>query len=137
MADDEVDYDATVLLVDDTPANLVALEAVLEPLGHRVLTACSGEEALRHLLGAEIDLILLDVRMPGMDGFETARHIKGRERTRDIPIVFLTAFGDDAAAVPAGISTGAVDYLANPVDPTLLRAKVDVLVDLHHRPVAL
>src|SRR5688572_28921678 len=107
-----VDYDATVLLVDDTPENLVALEAVLEPLGHRVLKASSGEEALRHLLGAEIDLILLDVRMPGMDGFETARHIKDRERTRDIPIVFLTAFGDDAAAVAAGISTGAVDYLA-------------------------
>lgn len=125
--------DATVLLVDDRPENLVALAAILEPLGHRLLRATSGQEALRHLLAEEVDLILLDVRMPGMDGFETARQIKERERTSDIPIVFLTAYGDDASAVAAGISSGAVDYLAKPVDATLLRAKAQVLIDLHQR----
>ncbi|MCU1377071.1 MAG: hypothetical protein JWN29_54 [Acidimicrobiales bacterium] len=129
--------DITLLLVDDTPENLVALQALLEPLGCNLLLASSGEEALRHLLSAEVAVILLDVRMPGMDGFETARHIKGRERTRDIPIVFLTAFGDDAMRIAEGFSSGAVDYLTKPLDPTLLRAKVQVLVDLHLRTRAL
>ena len=129
--------DITVLVVDDTPENLVALQAVLEPLGHEVLLAASGEEALRHLLTAEVAVILLDVRMPGMDGFETARHIKGRARTRDIPIVFLTAFGDDPSRIVEGFSSGAVDYLTKPLDPPLLRAKVQVLVDLHLRTRAL
>lgn len=129
--------EVTLLLVDDTPQNLVALEGILAPLGHRLLLASSGEDALRHLLGADVSLILLDVRMPGMDGFETARHIKQRTRTSDIPIVFLTAFGDDAARVAEGLSSGAVDYLTKPLDPTLLRAKVQVLVDLHQRTRAL
>lgn len=129
--------DVTVLLVDDVPENLIALEAVLEPLGYRTLTATSGELALRHLLNEDVALILLDVRMPGMDGFETAQAIKMRERTRDIPIVFLTAFGDDTSIVAKGISSGAVDYLTKPVDPDLLRAKTQVLVDLHQRATAL
>jgi serine phosphatase RsbU (regulator of sigma subunit)/CheY-like chemotaxis protein len=129
--------DVTLLLVDDTPENLIALVAVLEPLGYRLLTARSGEEALRHLLHEQPALILLDVRMPGMDGFETARHVKGRPTTADIPIVFLTAFGDDTARVAEGISSGAVDYLTKPVDPNLLRAKVQVLVDLRMRTLAL
>ena len=129
--------DVTLLLVDDTPENLVALQATLEPLGHQLLLARSGEEALRHLLSADVAVILLDVRMPGMDGYETARHIKERERTRDIPIVFLTAFGDDPSAVAEGFSSGAVDYLTKPLDPVLLRAKVQVLVDLHLRTRAL
>jgi serine phosphatase RsbU (regulator of sigma subunit)/CheY-like chemotaxis protein len=125
--------DVTLLLVDDTEQNLVALAAVLEPLGHRLLQATSGEQALRHLLTEDVAVILLDVRMPGMDGLETARHIKGRERTRDIPIVFLTAFGDDTSGIVEGLASGAVDYLSKPVDPALLRAKVQVLVDLHQR----
>jgi CheY-like chemotaxis protein len=129
--------DVTILLVDDVPENLVALEAVLEPLGYRTLKATSGELALRHLLTEDVALILLDVRMPGMDGFETARAIKMRERTRDIPIVFLTAFGDDASIVAEGISSGAVDYLTKPLDADLLRAKTQVLVDLHQRATAL
>jgi serine phosphatase RsbU (regulator of sigma subunit)/CheY-like chemotaxis protein len=129
--------EVTLLLVDDTPENLVALEATLAPLGHHLLLARSGEEALRHLLSADVAVILLDVRMPGMDGYETARHIKERERTRDIPIVFLTAFGDDPSAVAEGFSSGAVDYLTKPLDPVLLRAKVQVLVDLHLRTRAL
>lgn len=129
--------DVTLLLVDDTPENLVALRALLDPLGYELLLASSGEEALRHLLTADVAVILLDVRMPGMDGFETARHIKDRQRTRDIPIVFLTAFGDDATRIAEGFSSGAVDYLTKPVDPLLLRAKVQVLVDLHQRTRAL
>jgi serine phosphatase RsbU (regulator of sigma subunit)/DNA-binding response OmpR family regulator len=127
----------TVLLVDDSTDNVRLLEVVLAPLGFRLLRAYSGEEALRHLLVDDIALILLDVRMPGMDGFETARHVKERERTRDIPIVFLTAYGDDATRVAEGFSSGAVDYLTKPVDPLLLRAKVRVLVDLHRRTRAL
>jgi serine phosphatase RsbU (regulator of sigma subunit)/CheY-like chemotaxis protein len=129
--------DVTLLLVDDTPENLVALRALLEPLGYQLLLASSGEEALRHLMKADPAVILLDVRMPGMDGFETARHIKERQRTRDIPIVFLTAFGDDATRIAEGFSSGAVDYLTKPLDPVLLRAKVQVLVDLHQRTRAL
>ncbi|MCU1483796.1 MAG: hypothetical protein JWN67_542 [Actinomycetia bacterium] len=129
--------DVTLLLVDDTPENLVALQALLDPLGYRLLLASSGEEALRHLMRADVAVILLDVRMPGMDGFETARHIKDRQRTRDIPIVFLTAFGDDAMRIAEGFSSGAVDYLTKPLDPILLRAKVQVLVDLHQRTRAL
>lgn len=129
--------DVTLLLVDDTPENLVALEALLDPLGYRLLLATSGEEALRHLLHEDVAVILLDVRMPGMDGFETARHIKDRNRTRDIPIVFLTAFGDDASRIAEGFSSGAVDYLTKPLDAVLLRAKVQVLVDLHQRTRAL
>ena len=115
---------ATVLVVDDKPDNLTAMSAVLDPLGYRLLTASSGEEALRHLLGEDVSLILLDVRMPGMSGIETAMHIKDRERTQDIPIVFLTAFDDDTALVAEGFSTGAVDWVTKPVDPMLLRAKV-------------
>ncbi|MEA2592657.1 MAG: hypothetical protein QOD62_2488 [Actinomycetota bacterium] len=132
-----IDDGITLLIVDDTPENLVALEAVLEPLGQRVLLAGSGEEALRHLLTEEVSVILLDVRMPGMDGFETARHIKGRARTHDIPIVFLTAFGDDPSRIVEGFSSGAVDYITKPFDPPLLRAKVQVLIDLHLRTRAL
>jgi serine phosphatase RsbU (regulator of sigma subunit)/CheY-like chemotaxis protein len=129
--------DASVLDVDDKPENLVAMRAVLDPLGYRVLTATSGEEALRHLLTEDVALILLDVRMPGMSGLETASHIKERDRTSDIPIVFLTAFDDDGALVAEGFSTGAVDWLTKPVEPSLLQAKVRVLVDLHLRSQAL
>ena len=124
---------ASVLIVDDTADNLVAMRAVLDPLGYRLLTATSGEEALRHLLTEDVSLILLDVRMPGMNGIETAAHVKQRERTKNIPIVFLTAFDDDSAVVAEGFSSGAVDWLRKPVDPTLLRSKVHVLVDLHRR----
>jgi serine phosphatase RsbU (regulator of sigma subunit)/CheY-like chemotaxis protein len=128
---------STILLVDDTRQNLLAISAVLEPLGHRILTASSGDEALRHLLTEPVSLILLDVRMPGMSGIETAHHIKQRPKTQDIPIVFLTAFGDDTSLIAEAFSTGAVDWLTKPIDPSLLRAKVEVLVDLHERSEAL
>ena len=133
MTLDDTSEQITVLIVDDKPENLLAIRAVLDPLGYRLLTAGSGEEALRHLLTEDVALILLDVRMPGMNGIETANHVKQRERTQNIPIVFLTAFDDDGALVSEGFSSGAIDWLTKPVDPTLLRSKVQVLVDLHQR----
>ena len=123
---------ATILLVDDRPENLLALEAILQGLGHRLLKASSGEEALKVLLSEEVALLLLDVQMPGMDGFETAAHVKKRERTRDIPILFLTAIGDAHQAF-RGYAAGAVDYLAKPFDPWVLKAKVGVFVELYER----
>src|SRR4051794_1825117 len=122
-----------LLLVDDRPENLLALEAVLEPLGHKMVRAESGEEALRHLLSGDFAVIVLDVQMPGMDGFETADQIKQRERTRDIPIIFLTAMSRDADHRMQGFAAGAVDYIFKPVEPDLLRAKVSVFVELHQK----
>ena len=121
---------ASILLVDDRPANLIALEAILEPLGHRLVKANSGEEALKRLLLGDFAAILMDVQMPGLDGFQTAALIKERERTRHIPILFLTAINKDAAYVFRGYEHGAVDYLLKPFDPTVLRAKVSVFVEL-------
>ncbi|HEX7169099.1 MAG TPA: response regulator, partial [Acidimicrobiales bacterium] len=119
-----------LLVVDDTPENLVAVVAALEPLGRRIVTASSGEEALRQLLVEDFSLVVLDVQMPGIDGFETARAIKGRERTRDIPILFLTAISREDEHRLAGYETGAVDYLFKPISPELLRAKATVFVQL-------
>jgi CheY-like chemotaxis protein len=124
---------ARILLVDDRPENLLALEAILGTLGQELVRASSGEEALKALLAEEYAVILLDVQMPGMDGFETATHIKRRERTRDIPIIFLTAINREPQHAFRGYSAGAVDYLAKPFDPWVLRAKVSVLVDLYRK----
>ena len=126
---------AKLLLVDDRPENLLALEALLEPLGQEIVLAASGEEALRHLLQEEFAAILLDVQMPGMDGFQTAELIKQRERTRHIPILFLTAISKDAEHVFRGYDAGAVDYLMKPFDPHILRAKVAVFIDLWQKTV--
>ncbi len=119
-----------ILLVDDHPENLSTLEAVLAPLGYPIKRASSGEEALRLLLEYEFALILLDVRMPGLDGLETARLIKGRARTKDVPIVFLTAARDELGDMIRGYGVGAVDYVLKPVDPELLRSKVAVFAEL-------
>ena len=119
-----------LLLVDDKPENLLALEAVLSPLGQRMVKASSGQEALRHLLTDDIAVIVLDVQMPGLDGFETARHIKQRERSQDIPIIFLTAMSQDLEHRLRGYDTGAVDYIFKPVEPEILRAKVGVFLEL-------
>jgi CheY-like chemotaxis protein len=119
-----------ILLVDDQPENLLTMEAILEPLGHELVRAGSGEEALRRLLHDEFALILLDARMPGMDGFETAALIKRRERTRDIPIIFITGVSTDPSHVFRGYSQGAVDYIFKPVNPSILRSKVRVFVEL-------
>jgi PAS domain S-box-containing protein len=122
---------AGILLVDDHPANVVALEAILAPLGQELCAAGSGEEALRHLLRRDFALILLDVQMAGLDGFQTANLIKQRPRSRHIPIIFITAVGRDAAHVFRGYSEGAVDYLVKPFDPDILRSKAQVFIDLH------
>jgi len=120
-----------VLLVDDRPQNLVALRAILEQLGHELVDAGSGEEALRVLLDRDdFAVILLDVQMPRLDGFETAQLIKQRERTRDIPIIFVTAISKEEQHVFRGYESGAVDYVFKPFNPDVLRAKVAVFVEL-------
>jgi CheY-like chemotaxis protein len=124
---------AKILMVDDRPENLVALEAVLGGLDQTLVRAGSGEEALKALLMADFAVILLDVQMPGMDGFETAAQIKRRDRTKDIPIVFLTAASSSPHHAYRGYAAGAVDYLTKPFDPWILRAKVSVFVELHHK----
>lgn len=124
---------SSVLIVDDHPANLLALEGILEPLGQRVVKASSGEEALKRLLTEEFAVILMDVQMPGLDGMQTARIIKEREKTKHIPIIFLTAISRDQANIFRGYSAGAVDYLLKPFDPDILRTKVQVFVDLWQR----
>jgi CheY-like chemotaxis protein len=124
---------AKILMVDDRPENLLALEAILQGLGHELIKASSGEEALKCLLTTDVAVILLDVQMPGMDGFETAAHVKRREKTRDIPILFLTAIDGEAHQAFRGYAAGAVDYLAKPFDPWLLKAKVGVFVELYEK----
>ncbi len=121
---------ANILVVDDHPANLLALEGILEPLEQNIVKANSGEEALKRLLDYEFAVILMDVQMPGLDGTQTARIIKEREKTRHIPIIFLTAISRDQAHIFRGYSAGAVDYLLKPFDPDILRTKVQVFVDL-------
>ncbi|HET6869175.1 MAG TPA: SpoIIE family protein phosphatase [Solirubrobacteraceae bacterium] len=130
MADLTAVESLPILLVDDQPENLRTLEAVLEPLGYPLVTSSSGHGALRLLLERDFSMILLDVRMPGLDGLETARLIKERTRTSDIPIVFLTASRDDVPDIMRGYSVGAVDYMLKPFDPELLRSKVLVFVEL-------
>ena len=127
------DRKASILMVDDRPENLVALEAALEPLDQHLVKANSGEEALRLLLRQEFAVILLDVQMPGLDGFDTAIQIKEREKTKDIPIIFLTAISREPHHALRGYSTGAVDYMSKPFDPWVLRAKVAVFVDLYEK----
>jgi PAS domain S-box-containing protein len=120
-----------ILLVDDRAENLLALEAILEPLGQHLVRASSGEDALRCLLEREFAVILLDVQMPGMNGFETAELIKSRERTRFTPIIFLTAINKEEEYVFKGYSVGAVDYMFKPFQPAILQSKVRVFVDLY------
>jgi hypothetical protein len=122
-----------VLIVDDRPDNLLALEAVLEPLDLEVIRANSGMEALRHLLTEDVAVILLDVQMPELDGYETARLIKSRVRTQNIPIIFLTARDKAIEHELDAYGTGAVDYLSKPFAPEVLRTKVQVFVDLYRQ----
>ena len=123
--------EATVLLVDDRPANLLALEAVLEPLDLRIVKASSGREALRFLLEQPCALILLDVQMPDLDGFETAALIRKRERTRNTPIIFVTAVHREEQHIVRGYAGGALDYVLKPFDPEVMRCKVRALVGLN------
>jgi len=120
-----------LLLVDDRPENLLALEAILEPLGQVLIRANSGPDALKQVLAEDFAAILLDVQMPGMNGFEVAEIIKSRERSRTIPIIFLSAINKEDAYVFKGYSMGAVDYVFKPFNPDILRSKVAVFVDLY------
>jgi CheY-like chemotaxis protein len=122
---------ASILMVDDLPQNLLALEAVLDNMGHSLVKAGSGREALKRVLEQEFALILLDVQMPGLDGYETAALVREREQSRHTPIIFLTAINQSDAQVFKGYSTGAVDYIFKPFVPEFLRAKVAVFVDLY------
>lgn len=122
-----------VLMVDDHPENLIALEAILGDLGQNLVKAHSGEEALRCLLHQEFAVILLDVQMPGMDGFETATLIRQRERSRNTPIIFITAFNTSDDFMVKGYSLGAVDYLFKPINPAVLTSKVSVFADLFRK----
>ncbi|KAF3888326.1 MULTISPECIES: hybrid sensor histidine kinase/response regulator [Nostocales] len=122
-----------VLLVDDHPENLLALEAILDSLGQNLIRATSGAEALRHLLNQDFAVILLDVQMPDMDGFEAAALIRQRERSRYTPIIFLTAYSTSDTMVYRGYSVGAVDYLFKPIEPDILKYKVSAFVDLFQK----
>ena len=127
MTDDRVN----ILLVDDRAENLLALEAILEPLGQVLIRANSGPDALKHVLAEDFAAILLDVQMPVMNGFEVAEIIKSREKSRTIPIIFLSAISKEDAYVFKGYSMGAVDYVFKPFNPDILRSKVAVFVDLY------
>ena len=123
---------AKILVVDDDPIKVMAIEAVLHSLEQTIVSATSGEEALRRLLTEDFAVILLDVNMPGVDGFETAEYIRQRRRSEHTPIIFLTAYADDAFE-DRGYALGAVDYLLMPATPNMLRAKVGVFVDLFQK----
>ena len=118
-----------ILLVDDSPENLVSLEAALDRLGQELVLARSGTEALRHLLEDDFAAILLDVKMPEMDGFQTAEMIRARKRSRHTPILFLTGYKSDEQLF-RGYDLGAVDFLFKPIVPEILRSKVGVFVEL-------
>jgi CheY-like chemotaxis protein len=122
---------AKILLVDDRPENLLALEAILSSLDQELVFVRSGETAVEAAGADEFAVILLDVVMPGMDGFEAAARIKQRSRTPNVPIIFLTAAGAEPELAFRGYAAGAVDYISKPFDPWVLRAKVWVFVDLY------
>jgi two-component system sensor histidine kinase/response regulator len=124
-----------ILLVDDRKENLLVLEGILEAPGYHLVRALSGQEALLALLAQDFAAIVLDVQMPGMNGIELAQIIRGRKKTRHIPIVFLTAHGDDSAI--AGYEAGAADFLTKPFQPAVLRSKVAVFADLSRKSSAL
>jgi PAS domain S-box-containing protein len=125
-----IEQPMNILIVDDEPSNLLALEAILEPLKVNLVRATSGKEALRHTLKDDYAVVLLDVQMPEIDGFETAELLRKRARTRDVPIIFLTAISKDRKFISRGYDVGAVDYLFKPYEPDVLKAKVAVFVEL-------
>jgi len=128
---------ASVLIVDDDPQGLLALQELLKSFAHRVVAANSGEEALRCVLKQDFAAVLLDARMPGMDGFETARLIRERERSRHTPIIFLTGAYEGVHSVFRGYEAGAVDYIVKPLVPEILKSKISVFVELHNKNAVL
>lgn len=126
-------FPSPVLVVDDVQANLISLNAVLDDMGCDVVLARSGNEALRELLRREFALVLLDVQMPEMDGYEVAHHVRQHPATKELPIIFLTAALHSEEGVLRGYGTGAVDFLFKPINPVILRSKVRVFLELHAR----
>src|SRR4051812_38982133 len=126
-----------ILIVDDEPKNLTVLESVLDDPSYRLIRAHSGEQALLALMAHEFAVLVLDVRMPGMTGFELAAIIKERKKTARIPIIFLTAYYNEDQHIMEGYGSGAVDYLHKPVNPGVLRSKVAVFAELHRKERAL
>ncbi|MBZ4020632.1 response regulator [Streptomyces purpurogeneiscleroticus] len=123
----------SILLVDDMEENLVALEAVLGPLHQKLVRARSGEEALKAMLRQDFAVVLLDVVMPGMDGFETAGTIKRLDQTKDVPIILVTGANPEADYAYRGYAVGAADFLTKPIDPWMLRTKVGIFLDLYRK----
>jgi signal transduction histidine kinase len=132
-----VQEQASVLVVDDDSRGLTALRGLLSDMPLEVVAAKSGEEALRCILKQDFAVILLDARMPGMDGFEVARLIRGRERSRHTPIIFLTGAYEDTPSMTRGYEAGAVDYIVKPIRPEILKSKISVFVDLYRKSAAL
>src|SRR5688572_30101178 len=124
---------ADILMVDDRPENLMALEAILSSLGQKLVKAHSGKEALKKLLAQDFAVILLDVQMPEMDGFETAKLIRQRDRSRHTPIIFLTAYDRSEAALAKGYGVGAVDFLFKPLNAEILKSKVSAFIELFRK----
>src|SRR3954454_22254899 len=122
-----------ILIVDDEPRNLTVLESVLDDPGYRLVRATSGEEALLALMADEFAVLVLDVQMPGMSGFELAHMVKQRKKSARIPIIFITAYYNDDQHILEGYGSGAVDYLHKPVNAAVLRSKVAVFAELHRR----
>ena len=128
---------SNILLVDDRPENLVAMEGLLESPDLNIVKASSGNEALGLMLKHDFALVLLDVQMPDMDGFEAAELMRSREKTRQMPIIFVTAISKDQKHIFKGYETGAVDYLFKPLDPFILKSKVNVFLELHKQKESL
>src|SRR5438552_14126160 len=122
---------APILIVDDRPANLLSLRSILDPLGQKIMHAKSGDEALRQVLSNDFAVILMDVRMPGLDGIKTAQLIRQRGRSAHVPIIFLTAVSIESPDIIKAYEEGAVDFLLKPFEPAILRSKVKVFVDLY------
>src|SRR6187431_1728259 len=131
------DVPINILIVDDEPKNLTVLETLLDSPGYRLVRAESADQALLALVVEEFALLILDIRMPGMTGFELAQIIKGRKKTARVPIIFLTAYYNEDQHILEGYGSGAVDYLHKPVNPAVLRSKVSVFAELHRRGRAL
>jgi CheY-like chemotaxis protein len=119
-----------ILMVDDRPENLIALEAVLEDEGRELIKALNGEEALKLLIKHDFSLILLDVQMPGMDGFEVAQLARANKKIQKVPIIFVTAISKEDQYKFRGYEVGAVDYLTKPIDPLIIQSKVNFFLDL-------
>jgi signal transduction histidine kinase/DNA-binding response OmpR family regulator len=126
----EAEERINILMVDDSPTNLLALESILDAPDRNLVSAASGDDALRYLLNNEVAVILMDVYMPDLDGLQTAELIRGRDRSRNIPIIFLTADSTGGRHLSRGYSLGAVDYIVKPIEPDILRSKVAVFVEL-------